>query len=200
MNKRVQTVVFLGPDGAGKSTIINDVEKKLNNKGLIVTKYYFAPGFFRRYRPSKSNSVTVNPHEVKAYNSILVFLKILLMLFEFTFGMRKVRKHRGIVLFDRYIYDLLVDPQRYRIGRVRKWVRFIINLAPKPDLLVVVVASPKVIQFRKQEVTFEETERQVLDYQNVSKLFPFSIVVNNEGAITDISDKVINAIVSDVKS
>lgn len=178
-------IVFLGPDGAGKSTVLAGVEAGLKAEGEDFESYYFAPGYLKRYRPKAIRTVTTNPHEGRQYGPIRTLAKICLMLFEFRMGIRQVRKSGQLVLFDRFIHDLLVDPVRYRMGRVRWWMRLLLKLAPKPDLVVIIVAPPEVIRSRKQEVPVEETERQVAAYRELSDSFRRAIVIENSGRPED---------------
>lgn len=185
-------VVFLGPDGAGKSTIIGLVEARLRQQALDVRRYYFAPGFFPRYRQQGEMKVTTAPHAGRQYGQTLSAAKVALLLCEFVLGVREVRRQRHIALFDRYILDLLVDPVRYRLGSVRWWMRAALSLAPKPDLLIIVSAPSHVVQARKQEVPVEETERQLAAYSSIAKQYKNAIVVDNEGDPTAAADAVLS--------
>ena len=71
----------LGPNGAGKTTLLTHVEAALEKRSVDFGRYYFAPGFLKRYRPSGTPAITPNPHEGRQYGPGLVLLKILLMLF-----------------------------------------------------------------------------------------------------------------------
>jgi thymidylate kinase len=65
-----------------------------------------------------------------------------------------------LVLFDRYYYDVTVDPRRYRYGGP-VWVAYLLGrIIPAPDVLVLLDTPPHVAQARKQEVAVEETVRQ----------------------------------------
>lgn len=196
MSKRLKTIVFLGPDGAGKTTLLSLVEDELTAHGVNFARYYFAPGYLKRYRPSGSPTINTNPHEGRQYGAGLVLLKVLLMLFEFNMGLPKVKRRNPLVLFDRFIHDLLVDPRRYRMGRARWWMWALLKLAPRPDLVVIITAPPEVIQTRKQEVPPEETTRQVAAYRQTARLFPRALEVDNTGApeITArrITDEILN--------
>ena len=182
MSKPPKVVVFLGPDGAGKTTLLSQVEDRLAARGVDFARYYFAPGYLQRYRPSGTPTVNTNPHEGRQYGAGLVLLKVLLMLFEFNMGLPKVKRRNSLVLFDRFIHDLLVDPRRYRMGRARWWMRALLKLAPRPGLVVIITAPPEVIQARKQEVPPEETARQVAAYRQAARLFPRAVEVDNTGA------------------
>ena len=181
MTKPARSVVFLGPDGAGKTTLITLIEAELAAQNVDFRRYYFAPGYLKRYRPSDTPTITTNPHEGRQYSALLVGMKISLMLVEFILGVPMVKRRNQLVLFDRYIHDLLVDPRRYRMNRVRWWMRALMTLAPQPDLGVIITAPADVITARKQEVPPEETERQVQAYKAATRFFPRAIAVENIG-------------------
>lgn len=189
-----KVIAFLGPDGAGKSSVLNLVQKRLTEQRDDFQYYYFAPGFLKRYRPKGDKSITTNPHEGRQYGSMLVLAKILLMLLEFRMGIPKVRRKTRLALFDRYIHDLLVDPRRYRMDHMRWWMRMLLATAPKPDLLVVIIAPTETIQARKQEVTPEETSRQIAAYEALAKSMPTALVVNNSGTIEEAAEAVLECL------
>ena len=177
--RALRIVAFLGPDGVGKSTILNLTQAELTNKGVQFSYHYFAPGFLRRYGQKSGVSITRNPHEGRQYGCFLVLAKILLLLFEFRMGIASMRSQPRLALFDRYLLDILVDPKRYRMERVRWWMRALLKFAPKPDLLVIISAPSNVIQSRKQEVSAEETARQVSAYEALAEIMAPSLVVQN---------------------
>lgn len=194
INNSIRTVVFLGPDGAGKTTLLGLVEDKLASLDIDFKRYYFAPGYLKRYRPSGSSAITTNPHEGRQYGIILSLIKITLMLFEFNMGLSMVKRRNELVLFDRFIHDLLVDPRRYRLGRIRWWMRVMLRFAPRADLYVTIIARAELIQARKQEVTLEETERQICAYAEIARQFPRALVVVNEGPAEASAQQIIDEI------
>ena len=177
---RGKIVAFLGPDGAGKSTVLDLVQAQLDTRGAEYAYRYFAPGYLKRYRPKGDGNVTTNPHEGRQYGPALIFAKLSLMLFEFHMGLPRLRQSHRLVLFDRYIHDILVDPRRYRMERLRGWMRWMLKAAPKPDLLVIISAPADMIQARKQEVPPEETARQVAAYEALSDILTNTVIIRNE--------------------
>jgi thymidylate kinase len=77
-------------------------------------------------------------------------------------------RRREWVILDRGPTDLICDPRRYRYGGplwiAHVWVKFM----PQPDKIIVLTAAPHNIAKRKLEVSKEELERQVVQYQNLS--------------------------------
>lgn len=192
--ERSQLIVILGTDGSGKSTILSEIEHDLNEKAKNYKTYYFAPGFLTRYRSDGSGTPNTDPHKGKQYSAIFVFAKILLMLFEFNAGIRKARQTHDILIFDRFIHDLLVDPIRYRMGRVRWWMPVLLKLAPAPDLVIVISAPAEVVHQRKQEMPLEESERQIVAYKNIVTRFSRSLIIENTETIAKATDAALCAI------
>ncbi|MBB5723912.1 thymidylate kinase [Loktanella ponticola] len=177
-----KVVAFLGPDGAGKSTVLELLQAQLSAQGTNHCYRYFAPGYLERYRPKGNKSITTNPHEGPQYGPVLIVAKISLLLFEFRMGLWPLRRQYELALFDRYIHDLLVDPKRYRMDTLRWWMRAMLQVAPVPDLLVIISAPTDVIQSRKQEVPREETARQVAAYEALTEVVPHAVIIHNIGA------------------
>ena len=65
----------------------------------------------------------------------------------------------GVVLFDRYHADLLVDPLRYRYGGPMWLAGLASQWMPQSDLVMFLDAEPDVLFSRKQEVSREALER-----------------------------------------
>ena len=73
-------------------------------------------------------------------------------------GLRNASRD-GLVLFDRFHGDLLIDPRRYRYGGSLWLARLASRLMPQPDLILYLDAPPEVLLARKQEVSREALER-----------------------------------------
>jgi len=74
----------------------------------------------------------------------------------------------SLVIIDRYFDDMLVDNRRYRYGgslTMAKLARFLI---PKPDIYFILTTDAQKIYERKQEVSFEELERQIEAYESMA--------------------------------
>jgi len=77
---------------------------------------------------------------------------------------------------------------------LRWWMNVLLKLAPSPDLMVIITAPAKIIQSRKQEVSLEETERQVLTYKSIANQFSRSLLIENVGQPEDAAIKIVSAI------
>ncbi len=172
-------VAFLGPDGVGKSTLISAFSASVKEQ-FHTDYYYLLPGWLPRYRNIVNGQAVTNPHDKVSHNTILSIIKLIFWIIEYFGGyLFKVNKSpRTISIFDRYYYDILVDPHRYCYSAPISIAKFFGLFIPKPDLIVILDAPTDVIQSRKQEVSFEETERQRKKYLSLAKRYTNSVVIN----------------------
>lgn len=91
---------------------------------------------------------------------------------------RRARREGTLVLCDRHYYDLLVDPRRYRFKGPRWLAKLMFALLPKPTILLLLDVSPEEIQRRKQEVSPEETARQVAAYRELVAGLKFGAAID----------------------
>ena len=80
----------------------------------------------------------------------------------------KLKKTSTLIIFDRYYDDLLADQKRYRYGGKKSVAQWVKKFIPKPDLIVILSTAPKIVYLRKQEVPFEELERQLKAYESLA--------------------------------
>ena len=152
-------IVILGPDGAGKSSVIRGLVEKLNLRGCAVEVRHLKPRivFARRGEPV---TIVVDPHGKPPRSAFLSMVKIVVWLFEEWYAQIFLDKRDCVLLCDRYYHDLLIDPKRYRYGGPQWVARLIGGLMPRPDLWILLDAPPAVLRARKQEVSPQETARQ----------------------------------------
>lgn len=151
-------VAFLGCDGSGKSAVIEGAAARLREKGIAVTTGHWRPEAFRS-EPSGSAAATADdPHGQTPRGTISSSLKLGWLWANWWGGWwRNIGNgaRRGVVLFDRYHADLLVDPRRYRYGGPMWLARHASRCMPQPDAVFFLDAEPDVLLSRKQEVSRE---------------------------------------------
>jgi len=189
-NNSSLAISFLGPDGSGKSTIIEELKKQsLPFKNI---EYFHLKPI--KKETSKQQVVT-NPHQHPPYSKLKSYIKLLYFIYQYNLGWIKnivpLKKRTTLIIFDRYFDDLIVDNKRYRYGgsiSIAKFVRFFI---PKPDIYFILTTDAKVIYDRKKEVPLDELKRQIKGYQSLkdSKKY-YNIDVNRspEEIVNEIKD------------
>lgn len=164
-------IAVLGVDGVGKSTLLRDVLPALQaaTHGAC-TVLHLRPGLLpapaRLLRRRPVQGANVDPHAAAPSGVVGSLLRTAWLLADYALGYwLRVRpltaKLPGIVLFDRYAYDLGIDPRRFRIGLPPRLLGWLAQLAPRPDLTICLYASPRTILQRKQELPAAEVQRQL---------------------------------------
>ena len=157
-------IVILGPDGAGKSSVIQGLMDKLNARGRIVEMRHLKPEIILRRRGSKA-TVNIDPHGKTPRSILTSTAKIFVWLMEEWYNNLFRDNEKTLLICDRYYHDLLVDPIRYRYGGPAWAAKLIGKLMPKPKLWVLLDAPAEILQARKREVSAQETARQRKAYE-----------------------------------
>lgn len=161
-------VVFLGSDGSGKSTIIEQVQTDLAPLFRRTKTYHLRPHFGRRV---KDHAPVSDPHAQPPRKTIASCLKVLFYFADYSIGYcfailpRKICS--TLILFDRYFFDVIIDPKRLRYEGPQWMPVFLVKCIPSPDLIIYLDAPPDVLLSRKQEVSASELERQRRGYANL---------------------------------
>lgn len=173
-NQTGRFIVMEGADGVGKSTVLKLLLPKLMEAGP-----YSGVRFFH-WKPVRSGihdggipeTVPHDPRGTAPRNPMasLVYLAYHWLSF-WTGYFRFVRPalRRGmLVIGDRYTYDILLDPRRFRL-KLPDWVlRVFVKTLPHPDAVLALVADPATIRQRKPELSVEE----IVAYQDALKTAP----------------------------
>ncbi len=190
-------VVLLGPDGVGKSTLIDAVSKEL--AALFGT--VLCPGPAPAVLPwSGRGRREGRPHALRerpAHQSILKAL-YWLAYYRLTHLMvvRPALRAGALVVFHRSLVDALVDARRYRYGGPRWLLEAVVRRLPAPDLVIVLDAPAEVVQSRKQEVPFEETARQRGAYRALAARLANGYVLDAAQPSPDVCRSMMRLVVS----
>jgi thymidylate kinase len=152
-------VAVLGPDGAGKSTLV---------EGLV------------RSFPLPARSIYLAPFPRGAANRVPVLglgVRLLRLWRRWLVGRAHVARGR-LVLFDRYPLDARVAPRRPLgpAGRLRRWV--VGHAVPSPEVVLVLDVPGPIVHARKGEldpVTLEAERRQ---YHDLAARLPTAAVLD----------------------
>jgi thymidylate kinase len=165
-------VCLLGPDGAGKSTLMDVLAQWLAGVFRGVTCYHLRP----RFGCAVQKKVVINPHGNPPRGLIFSLAKFALWITDGSLGFVLViwpqKVCSRLILFDRYFHDLLVDPRRYRYEGPIWLARLVTLCVIKPDIFFVLDAPFTTLRSRKQEVSQDECERQRRGYLNLAGGLP----------------------------
>ena len=165
-------VAVLGPDGAGKSTVLAGLQHRLEPAARTTVVYHLFPVI----GTSRSSSIVVDPHSQPPRGLAAGIAKLAFLVLRYNLGwVRAVFwqvRRSALVYFDRYYQDILADPTRYRDSTPPWIVRAFARLIPQPDIFLVLDAPPAVIRSRKIEISEQESERQYLAYRALAASLP----------------------------
>ena len=185
-------VAVFGPDGAGKSTVIQGLTDELSLSFCGIRQFHFRPQFRRHWVDSPP---VTDPHGMPARGTILSLFKLLYWLADCWYGylfiVRPARAHARLVISDRYFHDIVVDPYRYRLPVGCLWfARFLGSLAPRPDLFVLLDAPAGVVLGRKPELSYSELWRQRLAYIETFCTRPNAFIVDGDRPVGEVTRQV----------
>jgi len=206
--KRGITIAFVGTDGSGKSTVIEHITpwlESINTNGVhyehlrpnLLPPLGAATG--KSY--NKDSGPVLDPHGQKPSGVLGSLVRVMYYSIDYCVGYwRKIiplcRKDGQICLFDRYFYDIEVDPRRMRIALPTGILRGVFKLLPKPDLVLCLGADPNVIYERKPETSLEEVTRQVTYLKTLCKKNKRAVWVDTgesiEASIAAVKSAVLN--------
>ena len=190
-------IAFIGPDGCGKSAVIETVAAD------------FAPAFpkvvGRHFRPktlpaTRASEVPVtDPHGQSVRGGFYSTAKMIYLYLDYWIGyfvrVRSEALRTRLVIFDRYFYDILVDPERVRYGGPRWLPRLLSHLIPRPEIVFLLDAPPEVLWSRKQEVPYEEVVRQQREFLELARKIPGAVVIDAARPLPEVRRQVRKAII-----
>lgn len=158
-------MVLEGADGVGKSTVLEEIIPwcKTWCGGREAYRFHWKP--VRVSRGVSEGAGPVDPRGRPLRSRAASFIYLTWHLAGFWWGyFRRVRPllaKSHAVVGDRYSYDIFLDPRRFRLRLPDVVCRWAALLAPKPDLVVALLADPEEIHRRKSELS----DLEISDYQ-----------------------------------
>lgn len=176
----------IAPDGGGKTTFLEILINDLNFYRVCtmednhISVYHFRPGILpnlgamgEKAGIKKQDTDFTDPHRNAPANPISSFVRMVYYIIDYIVGWQiRVRRdvHRNKwTIFDRYSYDLMVDPKRTRLNLPDHVRSVLVGLTPKPNIVFLLKTTPEIIFKRKQELTLREIERQLNEYTKLAK-------------------------------
>jgi thymidylate kinase len=201
-------IAFLGPDGSGKTTLA----LSLASNSIFPSRYvymgadnYILPTSHLIERISRGlrreqNAPKMTEEKIPILKSLLRYLKETIKLChdmaEFTarYLFRSYRFYRKgyLVINDRYIYDLLLDRERFARHQIIQKV--ILKILPEPDLLLLLETSTRTMHQRKGEHSLETLESMRQGYHSLKKHFPNLQTIETDNSVTSSLNEIIGSL------
>ena len=160
-------IEIFGVDGAGKSYLASKIIKKnLKNKKIKVKIIHLW-----KFQDTNQNVNTQKPYLKSNYIypvSLIKELYIAIQIIIFIIKIFSMRKSREVYIFERTIYDVVIDPSRYRLSHNPILIKLIYNIFFKDTKKVYIDASYEIIKKRKDELS--KKKYTMLKYK-LDKLF-----------------------------
>ena len=156
-------ISITGPDGSGKSTLIDALVKHFVNRKVIILRSrpigfpilsVLKHGGSATYKASVQSHIKKRPSKYVIIN----YLKFLYYFLDYFFGSLKLwyLKRKGyVVIFDRYYFDYVCDQSRFSISVSVPLVRHLYNFIYRPKINIFLEASGRDIWKRKREQSIE---------------------------------------------
>lgn len=161
LKRRGKLVALIGPDGSGKTTVADELNKNFGFKTVYGGwKHHILPtaklqSAFGKTKKGREMVAKAKEKRKKSKKSS-VFREFSLLHFFFEHLIRyllraypKLRKNKNVVV-DRYFYDIFLQDPKAFTSRV---INLCLKVFPKPDLIVNLYNKPEIILKRKKELT-----------------------------------------------
>lgn len=174
------SVGFTGPDGSGKTTVIDQILERLAPVFRTAHKYYhFRPALFGNLGEVAHSAGLKkevdrdysNPHRGGKTGTLSSFARLLYYSLDYIVGyfvkVKSVIRITRVVIFDRYYTDIICDSRRSRIYLNYKFLYWFGKLfIPSLDYNILLTARSETILARKRELDEEGIRRinERIDY------------------------------------
>lgn len=202
-------VVFVGPDGCGKTSMIKTLLNSTISKKVFGNRYYFHTNFHfipslrkiahylrliskseldsmsqisRQLRPRSEFRSIINP----IYYGLGAYLGKLWLWY-------RNKRSGSLITFDRYYYEYMIQNEYSSCPR---WILTIfMKIIPQPDLTIFLKAQPDVVFNRKPEMPLAEIEKQMKTIEGLNDKLKNFIEIDTQGGFAKTANSIRIAVV-----
>ena len=202
------SIGFTGPDGSGKTTVIDAIVAQLNTVYSDIKLFHFRPTIIpnlgeaaqKTKLKSEVDTDYSNPHRSKKTSKISSFIRLVYYSIDYILGYliktRPFLQRRSLVIFDRYFTDVIADSRRSSIYLNPKFLFWFGRLfIPSLDYNILLTASKETILARKQELTAEGIDNINKKLNYLSDKKGYYLVLNNRSP-SEAIQKIITIIIN----
>lgn len=187
-------IAVLGPDGSGKTTVIEHLERELAPAFRRMRRFHLRP----RFGAALGNTVCAEPHGQPPRGWVACALKVLFFAGDYWIGWIRLvlpaRVRSTLLVFDRYYHDMLVDPVRYRLSPRFRLAHSFAPFIPKPDIWLFLRASPAALIARKQELDPAMARRLVEDYSKLADELGIAVEISTDDSLESSLERAVAAV------
>jgi len=146
--KKIKIIEIIGVDGSGKTYFA----KKLKS---IFTKNQKVEIFHLWKKKTRSKSI--KPYKKKVYFILISIIKEIYLIFKtIQFFLKiKINYDNYLIIFERSIRDLYIDPERYRLSHNPTFLKWLIDYLLSISLIIYLDVNYKTVKKRKNEISLE---------------------------------------------
>jgi len=171
-------VWVVGPDGVGKSTLAAGLERASAGSFRRAVRLHLGPGLLPPPARvlGRTPSDGSDPHGRPPSSAVGSLARLAYLWLDGFVGwwlkVAPARIRSSLIVVERGWLDLAVDPRRYRLSLPAELVLGVARLLPRPDLVLVLEATPHAIHRRKGELPVGEIDRQLQAWRAVAARDP----------------------------
>lgn len=172
----------LGPDGSGKTTVATNIGEVCRSDGIGFGYVHWRPSLRQAPHPSVPRQEGHPPPKQRRPDQLGISEKLLsiarllrsVLVFNMYFVLRVAPMVRSgsVVIADRWVFNYLVQPDSVRYYASHALALLACRrLTARPPFLFVLAAEPSVLFARKQELTIEDLQRELRQWDQLKKSF-----------------------------